>query len=498
MDATALVAFLFKAPPNVRTVELLGSWDNFTQPYVMHHDRRRGQGAWSGCFKFENIIFDGDQVSMNRPRSGGLKQGGTYWYYYRLDYDVEAYDDTKEWTTACPLIPGQRVNVMEVPVEVVQPPSRCQSACFENGTVEGTLGSLKSLPRYALTMNPQDKFAAPEPPPLCKVHWRCVSDLALSGRLENSVPIKSPISASSVHAEAPSNEVRSGTRGSTSSKPFCSISSYSRRSWHSEISDESGSPSKDIRFPWIDHPDPLSSSPIHGDGHKHLGDGMQNGNDLVTFRSMSAGICDDNNEIVNLDTGRSINSRPTTSYSISRQSVRDSSGLLSGDTCQYWSQEAGNIPQASAANGSTPFTDRGFLNDDFCSPTFSAVTVSSNGGINTPFRLSAGYSHTVAADIYDQQALDDVVQRLRSLHTASDSTLVEGQSENVSGSEFASYPVSLPPTMESTRSFGKLTPPRSGNINHDISVPSLLPEINTGSIVDHIFTELGYLRTSIT
>jgi len=496
MDPTALVAFLFKAPPHVRTVELLGSWDNFTQPYVMHHDRRRGQGAWSGCFKFENIIFDGDQVSMNRPRSGGLKQGGTYWYYYRLDYDVEAYDDSKEWTTACPLIPGQRVNVMEVPIEVVQPPSRCQSACFENGTVEGTLGSLKSLPRYALTMNPQDKFAALEPPPLSKVHWRCVSDLALNGRLENNVPTNAPISATRSHAEAPADEVRSGTQGSTSSKPFCSISSYSRRSWHSDASSESGTPNRDVQFPWIDHPHPLSSFPMPGNNHQHDGDCMQSGKDLFNIPSTSADTYD-YDESGNLNSNRSIQSRPTTSYSINHPLLRNSSGLPGGDAPQRYSQEGGNDLHTSSTNGNTPSIENGFPNDDFCSPTFSAATVSSNGGLNTPFRLSAVYSHTVAADVYDQQALDDVAQRLRSLDAALDSTLINEQSENVSASEFAGYPVSLQPAMASTQSLGKLSSPHSGSISHEISLPSFLPEISTGSIVDHIFSELGYLGTSI-
>ena len=59
MDPETLVTFLFKAPPHIRTIELLGSWDNFTRPYQMHHDRRRGTGAWTGCFRFDNIVFDG-------------------------------------------------------------------------------------------------------------------------------------------------------------------------------------------------------------------------------------------------------------------------------------------------------------------------------------------------------------------------------------------------------------------------------------------------------
>ena len=129
MDPTTLITFLYRASRDVRTVELIGSWDNFEQPYRMHHDRRRGQGFWSGCFKFDKIIFDGDGLQCTKPRNGGLRQGGTYWYYYRLNYDFDAFDDRQPHTTACPLLPGQKVNVMDVPIEIIEAPSRCVSAC---------------------------------------------------------------------------------------------------------------------------------------------------------------------------------------------------------------------------------------------------------------------------------------------------------------------------------------------------------------------------------
>ncbi|KAK5164481.1 uncharacterized protein LTR77_009687 [Saxophila tyrrhenica] len=199
MDSTTLVTFLFKAPPEARTVELLGSWDNFQQAHQMHHDRRRGRGFWTGCWAFDNIIFDGDSLDWSKPRSGGLKQGGTYWYFYRLNDEVEAYDDSRAYTTSCPLLPGQRLNVMEVPIEIMDPPSRCCSA----GT---TTAEQLARTTSSQTLNPHDKYAPLEPPPVSKVHGRCVSDLALNGRLENrphsSRPAKSPPPMSPVQEEA--------------------------------------------------------------------------------------------------------------------------------------------------------------------------------------------------------------------------------------------------------------------------------------------------------
>ncbi|SMQ47533.1 unnamed protein product [Zymoseptoria tritici ST99CH_3D7] len=179
MDPTTLVTFLFGAPLDVHTVELLGSWDNFDRPYQMHHDRRRGTGFWSGCFKFQDIIFDGDGFRpMKQPRSGGLKQGGTYWYFYRLNYDIDTHDARQPSTTFCPLLPGQPVNVIEVPCEIVELPSRCQSAYGE------MMGSLLKW-QTSQTLDPASKYAMLEPPPISRVHVRCLSDYALNGRLEN-------------------------------------------------------------------------------------------------------------------------------------------------------------------------------------------------------------------------------------------------------------------------------------------------------------------------
>lgn len=66
--------------PSVRSVRLIGSWDNFTMCYSMERDSRRGQGQWRGCFAFQNVMDD--DGSPHHPKtSGGLKMGHTYFYY---------------------------------------------------------------------------------------------------------------------------------------------------------------------------------------------------------------------------------------------------------------------------------------------------------------------------------------------------------------------------------------------------------------------------------
>lgn len=66
--------------PSIITVELLGSWDNFSRPYPLERDRRAGRGHWRGCHTFRNITCDGEGRTID-GRDGGLKMGGTYWYF---------------------------------------------------------------------------------------------------------------------------------------------------------------------------------------------------------------------------------------------------------------------------------------------------------------------------------------------------------------------------------------------------------------------------------
>ncbi|KAJ9628804.1 hypothetical protein H2203_002707 [Taxawa tesnikishii (nom. ined.)] len=94
----------------------------------MKRDKYKGPGYWSGCHSFQNIIFDGQRPDWNKPRNGALKQGGKYWYYYLVDDAYEHCDPHQPFTTACPLLPGQAVNLLDVPIEVVEVPRRTRSA----------------------------------------------------------------------------------------------------------------------------------------------------------------------------------------------------------------------------------------------------------------------------------------------------------------------------------------------------------------------------------
>ncbi|OKL64680.1 hypothetical protein UA08_01051 [Talaromyces atroroseus] len=154
MSSTTLITFLVRAPSNVRSVDLVGSWDNFSRPYAMERDRRMGAGHWRGCHTFTDIVRDGTSPSQSPGRSGGLKMGGTYWYYYRLDGDAEFYNEVEPVTSLCPLLPGQPVNVLNVPIIL---PDTDHLHRRDN-----SISSVKSDQR---TMDPKDKFMNPRTPP---------------------------------------------------------------------------------------------------------------------------------------------------------------------------------------------------------------------------------------------------------------------------------------------------------------------------------------------
>lgn len=148
---TTLMTFMVRTPPTTRSVTLWGSWDNFSTPYTMLRDTRIGPEHWSGCHNFSNIICDGHLRLDTQPRQGGLKMGGTYWYYYKLDDDNEFHNSTEPSTTSCPMLPGQLVNVLSVPMALSGNRSR-------NASVSSTSSDHR-------TMNPQDKYVNPRPVP---------------------------------------------------------------------------------------------------------------------------------------------------------------------------------------------------------------------------------------------------------------------------------------------------------------------------------------------
>lgn len=90
-------SFTLRTSANVKTVHLLGSWDNYTGQLPLSKDASKA-GSWKGNFRFQ-------------PST--LKPGQRYWYYYIMDgYHVShdpAKPSTKEPTT------GRQLNILDAP-----------------------------------------------------------------------------------------------------------------------------------------------------------------------------------------------------------------------------------------------------------------------------------------------------------------------------------------------------------------------------------------------
>ncbi|OBT55143.1 hypothetical protein VE04_04581 [Pseudogymnoascus sp. 24MN13] len=92
------LSFDLRTSSTVKTVHLLGSWDNYAGQLPLAKDKNSSKsGAWKGTFKFQGSL---------------LQAGQRYWYYYIIDgYHVShnpGEDSTTEPTT------GRVLNILDV------------------------------------------------------------------------------------------------------------------------------------------------------------------------------------------------------------------------------------------------------------------------------------------------------------------------------------------------------------------------------------------------
>ncbi|KAI5368090.1 hypothetical protein Slin15195_G032240 [Septoria linicola] len=535
MDPTTLVTFLFRSPAEVRTVELLGSWDNFEIPYRMHHDRLRG-GLWSGCFKFENIIYDGEKFQWTKPRTGGLKQGGTYWYYYRLNYDLDAYDDRQPHTTACPLLPGQAVNVMEVPTEIVEPPTRCHSAYGQD-----ILGNLTKFTEQK-TLDPADKYAAVAPRQMSKVHSRCLSDDQLDGRLEGQPritvnravsPVSPPASRRGSHRSRGS--VRMLSRNSAVSSLYSQHSSTGvaprannitgeRNSHAAQPQTSEGKVDDDGPNQFFEYPDILGTAPLGSldalgavlfassssclpveTGYQSEAD--CNSNECRRDSTFSCGPASVQNvqfygSRPGTSLGQDVDTYQPRTYSLPNSSISDGSPAASPSVANFpalTNHEFLDCAQEDLYEGALQDGEVGAL--ELVSPTFTATTVST-GGNNTPYRLSAQYddedtivddSHTAKPD-----EPESLLPREEGVSSGRTSLLERGLAR-LRPTFNLNY--SLPSlSSDSNQSLAKTITRSSPRVSQEEALQLPLPALNheEGSMADDIFSELGFLSSSIT
>ncbi|KAI1502899.1 hypothetical protein F5X99DRAFT_147214 [Biscogniauxia marginata] len=96
--ATIQLSFSLRVSSGVKSVHLLGSWDNYVGQIPLSKDKSSSKsGSWKGTFRFQ----------------GNLEPGQRYWYYYIIDgYHVS--HNPSETSTVEPTT-GRELNILDVP-----------------------------------------------------------------------------------------------------------------------------------------------------------------------------------------------------------------------------------------------------------------------------------------------------------------------------------------------------------------------------------------------
>lgn len=97
--STIQLSFNLRVSSSVKTVHLLGSWDNYVGQLPLSKDKHASKsGSWKGTFRFQGNT---------------LEAGQRYWYYYIID-GYHASHNPSEKSTLEPTT-GRELNVLDVP-----------------------------------------------------------------------------------------------------------------------------------------------------------------------------------------------------------------------------------------------------------------------------------------------------------------------------------------------------------------------------------------------
>ncbi|QPH04367.1 hypothetical protein C2857_001315 [Epichloe festucae Fl1] len=93
------LSFSLRVSSGVKTVHLLGSWDNYVGQLPLSKDKSSSKsGSWKGTFRFQN---------------SSLEAGQRYWYYYIIDGYHVAHNPSVTSTTEPTT--GRELNILDVP-----------------------------------------------------------------------------------------------------------------------------------------------------------------------------------------------------------------------------------------------------------------------------------------------------------------------------------------------------------------------------------------------
>jgi hypothetical protein len=110
--ASVQLSFSLRTSSSVKTVHLLGSWDNYSGQLPLAKDKTSSKsGAWKGTFRFQGAT---------------LQAGQRYWYYYIIDGYHVSHDPAQSSTTESTT--GRVLNILDVPSEKSSSKSKSSSS----------------------------------------------------------------------------------------------------------------------------------------------------------------------------------------------------------------------------------------------------------------------------------------------------------------------------------------------------------------------------------
>jgi hypothetical protein len=109
--ASVQLSFSLRTSSSVKTVHLLGSWDNYAGQLPLSKDKTSSKsGSWKGTFRFQGET---------------LQPGQRYWYYYIIDGYHVSHDPAQSSTTEPTT--GRVLNILDVPASAHKSSSKSSS-----------------------------------------------------------------------------------------------------------------------------------------------------------------------------------------------------------------------------------------------------------------------------------------------------------------------------------------------------------------------------------
>jgi len=133
--AAVQLSFNLRTSSGVKTVHLLGSWDNYAGQLPLSKDKTSSKsGAWKGTFRFQGTT---------------LQPGQRYWYYYIIDGYHVSHDPGQSSTTEPTT--GRVLNILDVPSEKSAKSSKTTSSTKHSSSDKKSSSKHSSREKHSST-----------------------------------------------------------------------------------------------------------------------------------------------------------------------------------------------------------------------------------------------------------------------------------------------------------------------------------------------------------